>query len=238
MSSHLAHGHSNRATGSGPDEFESNGYSIHSSAISEHECDAILGELDLFRSSPGQRRLIESKTIQAIAQDCRLISIASRYISGEPVPFKATFFNKTEDFNWLVPWHQDRVLPIKRRKDLPGWGPWTNKDGIEFAHAPTWALSRVIALRLHLDSSTTFNGPLRVIPGSHTLGVLDQAQVVNVANKDKRQTLTVSKGGVIAIRPLTIHASSKSLNNLSRRVLHFEYTDSLRLSDGIELTYC
>jgi ectoine hydroxylase-related dioxygenase (phytanoyl-CoA dioxygenase family) len=34
-------------------------------------------------------------------------------------------------------------------------------------------MSKVIALRVHLDDSIASNGPLRVLPGTHKLGVLD-----------------------------------------------------------------
>ena len=37
------------------------------------------------------------------------------------------------------------------------------------------ALSQVLALRIHLD--TALNGPLRVLPGTQTLGVLDDDRI-------------------------------------------------------------
>jgi hypothetical protein len=40
---------------------------------------------------------------------------------------------------------------------------------------------------------------------------------------------------VIAMRPLLIHASSKSRNDQPRRVLHIEYADSLELQPGLRL---
>ena len=214
------------------------GFSFHPSVISARECDNLLGELELWSTVPGRRRLIDRETIRKIASDPRLLEIAAEYISGDAIPFKATYFNKTEDSNWLVPWHQDRVLPLSRQFDLPDWGPWSVKDGVKFAHAPAWALNKAVALRLHLDDSAVANGPLRVIPGSYTLGVLDQKDVVEVATRSTTRTCVLSKGGVMAMRPLTIHASSKSLNSQPRRVLHVEYIDSLKLSDEIELAFC
>ena len=40
---------------------------------------------------------------------------------------------------------------------------------------------------------------------------------------------TTPAGGVIAMRPLTIHASSKSIDDRPRRVLHVEYAQSMSL---------
>jgi len=37
------------------------------------------------------------------------------------------------------------------------------------------------------------------------------------------------------MRPLTIHASSKSASDQPRRVLHIEYVTALVLGEGIEL---
>src|ERR1700680_406909 len=42
------------------------------------------------------------------------------------------------------------------------------KDGVVYAHAPASVLRQVLALRIHLDDSTSHNGPLRVLPGTHT----------------------------------------------------------------------
>jgi hypothetical protein len=42
-------------------------------------------------------------------------------------------------------------------------------------------------------------------------------------------------GGVIAMRPLTIHASSKASDGNPRRVLHIEYAAAVHLGSGIEL---
>jgi len=43
------------------------------------------------------------------------------------------------------------------------------------------------------------------------------------------------RGGVIAMRPLLIHSSSKAQSVEPRRVLHIEYADSLSMGDGVEL---
>ena len=214
------------------------GFSVHPAIITAHECDSLLTELDLLLRVPGHRRLIDNESVKAIAYDPRMVAIAAAYLACEVIPYKSIYFNKTGDTNWLVPWHQDRALPLRRQFDLEDWGPWSIKDGVRFALAPAWALNRVIALRLHIDDSTASNGPLRLIPGSHALGVLDQKEVVNIAARSSIHTCIVSKGGVIAMRPLTIHASSKSVDGRPRRVLHFEYVDSLRLSDEVELSYC
>jgi hypothetical protein len=45
----------------------------------------------------------------------------------------------------------------------------------------------------------------------------------------------VGRGGVVAMSPLLIHASSKAENDQPRRVLHIEYAASLEIDRGIRL---
>jgi hypothetical protein len=45
-------------------------------------------------------------------------------------------------------------------------------------------------------------------------------------------------GGVVVMRPLTLHASSKSLDGRPRRVLHIEYAATADLSNGAKLAVC
>ena len=132
-------------------------------------------------------------------------------------------------------WHQDTALPLLERRDVQGWGPWSKKGGVVYAHAPAHALAKVVALRLHLDDSTLENGPLRVLPGTHTVGVLSDAQIHELAERSEPVVCTVARGGVLVMRPLLVHASSKSVGLVSRRVLHFEYSVSQVLGNGLQL---
>lgn len=124
---------------------------------------------------------------------------------------------------------------MSERHDAAGWGPWSKKSGVTYAHAPGRVLERVIALRVHLDDSTADNGPLRVLPGSHNHGVLGDAQIHELSQRVTQVQCTVSTGGVIAMRPLLVHASSKATIEAPRRVVHLEYTASLVLEPGLEL---
>ena len=40
---------------------------------------------------------------------------------------KAIYFDKPAQSNWLVAWHQDLMINVARRANLPGFGPWTTK---------------------------------------------------------------------------------------------------------------
>ena len=213
------------------------GFWIEERVFSDQECDDLIATLALNprpRGRAGARHLMTNPDVAAVASNPRLLQIA-RSSLGSPVPFRATLFEKSGRANWLVVWHQDTALPLASYNASPEWGPWSKKDGVHYAHAPSWALSRVLALRLHLDASTNENGPLRVIPDSHAVGVLTDDEVFTVARKQEPVVCLVPRGGVLAMRPLLIHSSSKARADAPRRVLHIEYADELDLGESVRL---
>jgi len=214
------------------------GFAIIPGVLHEREIDRISCELSaarLRRSRAGARHLFSVPAVAALARDQRLIGLAAEVLGCEPLPLNATLFDKSADANWLVAWHQDKALPLVERRDAPGWGPWSEKSGVIYAHAPALALSRVVALRVHLDDSTADNGPLRVLPETHTLGVLSDEQIDEAARRIEPVTCTVPRGGVLVMSPLIIHASSKVKARASRRVLHFEYAAAVTFGEGLRL---
>jgi ectoine hydroxylase-related dioxygenase (phytanoyl-CoA dioxygenase family) len=156
------------------------GYSIVPNVLIDAECDGLITALSgMQRGRAGVRHLMGNSAVAALAADPRVLAIARPLLGAYAVPFWATLFEKSGKANWLVAWHQDTALPLTSQFDDAGWGPWSEKAGVIYAHAPAWALSRVLALRIHLDPSTNENGPLRVIPGSHAAGVLTDSQVID-----------------------------------------------------------
>jgi ectoine hydroxylase-related dioxygenase (phytanoyl-CoA dioxygenase family) len=187
------------------------------------------------RSRAGARHILGCSSVAHLAADPRLVEIASQWLDATAIPYKATLFEKNPDANWLVSWHQDTALPMSERHDVAGWGPWSEKFGVIYGHAPARVLERVIALRVHLDDSHADNGPLRVLPGSHTGGVLSAAQIHELSRRVPPAQCAVPTGGVVAMRPLLVHASSKAKAETPRRVLHLEYAASLELEPGLVL---
>jgi ectoine hydroxylase-related dioxygenase (phytanoyl-CoA dioxygenase family) len=190
------------------------------------------------RSKAGIRHLMSVPEVAEIASIKEMISLAKEVLGESAVPFRATLFDKSSVANWLVAWHQDTALPIRERREVSGWGPWSVKEGVVYAHAPKEALERVVALRLHLDDlddSDLDNGPLRVLPGTQKLGLLTDEEIHRLAESIKPIDCPVAAGGVIVMRPLIIHASSKVASNRPRRVLHVEYAESTRICAELEL---
>ncbi len=75
-----------------------------------------LGHAGLVRSRAGARHVLSAPIVRDLASDPRLVRIARRFIGADPVPFRATLFDKSKDSNWLVAWHQDTALPASESR--------------------------------------------------------------------------------------------------------------------------
>ena len=214
------------------------GFAVIPGVLDTSEVRKILRDLDaspLLRTKAGARHALGHPAVRELASDARLLDISRDVLGPGAFPFRATLFDKSLTANWLVVWHQDTALPLVIRRDVDGWGPWSIKAGVVYAHAPARTLEQVLALRLHLDDSTERNGPLRALPGTHKCGVLNDDQISRCASEIAPVVCRVRQGGVLAMRPLILHASSKSLDPTPRRVLHIEYAATRDLGHGLQL---
>ena len=217
-------------------EVTDHGYWIVANVLGVDETEALRSAVEtLPRGRAGTRDVLNHPDVRRLAADPRLAGLAKTFLTRPAIPFKATLFDKSADSNWLVTWHQDLALPIRRQVDAPDWGPWTEKGGRLHAIAPAAALQSVIALRVHLDDSFAENGPLRVLPGTHRLGRIPDDRIAVLARETDPAECLVHAGGVIAMRPLLLHASSKSTTAAPRRVIHIEYACETMFDGGIEL---
>lgn len=71
----------------------------------------------------------------------------------------------------------------------------------------------LVALRLHLDDSRLDNGPLRVLPGTHALGLLTESDIGRLTTEISAVDCVIPVGGVMVMRPLIVHASSKFMHS-------------------------
>jgi ectoine hydroxylase-related dioxygenase (phytanoyl-CoA dioxygenase family) len=136
---------------------------------------------------------------------------------------RAILFDKTPATNWKVSWHQDLTIAVKARRSVAGFGPWSEKAGVPHVQPPAAVLQRMVTLRVHLDACGSENGPLQVIPGSHTRGRLSPSDIERVTRDGPIVTCEVEAGGVLAMRPLLVHASSAARRPHHRRVVHLEF---------------
>ncbi len=212
------------------------GYLTVPHVLQPSEVAALSAEVaSLRRGRAGVRHVLTNDRIRRLANDARLVTLASDLLGGAAQPFKGTLFDRSPTTNWLVTWHQDLALPLRARIEAAGWGPWSMKGGRLYALAPAEVLAGVVALRVHLDDSTAENGPLRVLPDTHRLGRLSEARIAELVQSTAAVECLAPAGGIVALRPLAVHASSKSTSAVPRRVLHLESATSVALGSGIEL---
>ena len=97
------------------------------------------------------------------------------------------------------------------------------KDGVVHMQPPAEVLAGMVTVRVHLDDCAADNGPVRVLPRTHSLGKLSQDQIEHLRGEVTEVACTARRGGLLAFRPLLLHASSASTSPRRRRVAHFEF---------------
>ncbi len=159
-----------------------------------------------------------------IAHDRVLTDLASSALGCTAHPVRALLFAKSAGSNWSVPWHQDRVVAVAERSDVPGFSGWSVKAGVPHANAPEHVLRSMVALRVHLDPCPTSAGALEVVAGSHAFGIVPAEQARRAASPSTHVLCPAQRGDVFLMRPLLLHRSSSQRGAThSRRVLHIEY---------------
>ncbi|QDT36808.1 phytanoyl-CoA dioxygenase family protein [Stratiformator vulcanicus] len=175
------------------------------------------------KSVYGIRNLLEtSPAIQELAVGVELSGVVRSLLGPDAFAVRAILFNKTADANWNLGWHQDSVISVRERIETPGFRAWGQKVGVWQVQPPPDVMAGMLALRVHLDDCRAENGALRVVPGSHQSGWLDD-EITKCRERHGEVTCEVAAGGVVAMCPMTLHASAKALVPGQRRVIHIEY---------------
>ncbi len=205
-------------------DLEGAGYALADIVLAEHQCEHIAASLPSATAGRGGvRNLMSHPTVVRLLHHETLGRYLWSVTGRDLVAVKATLFDKTHETNWRVQWHQDRAIAVKERLDVPGYGPWSTKSGSLHVEPPAEVLAQMLALRVYLDVCGSDNGPLRVIPGSHRSGKLEERQLANLVAAGKTVELYVPQGAFLLMRPLLVHSSSAARVAGHRRVLHIEF---------------
>ena len=208
--------------------FTENGFEIRRQVVSESIINRIKQDVSASSITYPKHgiRQAEKKfqTIYQLTFSDQLLELAKEYLNADVQLVRTIFFDKTPDTNWLVTWHQDKTIALNSRQNIEGWGPWSIKDGIDHVQPPEEILKSMVTFRLHLDAADTGNGCLRVIPGSHSAGILSKLEISNLTQKKVEKVCEAEPGDLLVMSPLLVHASSKSIRDQHRRVLHIEYS--------------
>lgn len=168
--------------------------------------------------SGGTRTMLQSAWCAALVQRLRRHATLAPLLPPGAVAVQCTYFEKSVGRNWLVPWHQDLSVPVAERVEHPALRGWSRKEGVLQVQPPAAVLEQLVAVRLHLDDCGPQDGPLRVLPGSHTAGARPEGAAP--AADAAAVTCTAPRGSALLLRPLLLHASSKASGDGLRRVLH------------------
>ena len=144
---------------------------------------------------------------------------------------KSIYFDKPEKSNWFVAYHQDLTISVNKKIELDGFENWTVKQNQFAVQPPKEILDDNFTIRIHIDNTTKENGALKVINNSHSHGIL---RIEKIDFENEKETICeVEKGGIMIMKPLLFHASSKTVNNERRRVIHIELSKQ-QLPEGLE----
>ena len=213
-------------------ELEENGFSVLTDLYSENEISQISACIE--NAEQVGNSFMKTKDLFAIRQliknvpelsnllfNKKLTELISSFSKSEYFLTKAIYFDKPSESNWFVPYHQDLSISVDKKVNLENYVNWTFKKGLNGVQPPIKILQDTITIRIHLDETDKNNGALKVIPKSHLNGI------VRVDSKDwnieNEFICEVKKGGVMLMKPLTLHASNRTTNGKKRRVIHLEF---------------
>lgn len=207
------------------EELESSGFAMASAHVAPEKLEALCAALEL------DERISRRATVQAIRaalwkcpalsqalEVCGLAKLATAVLGRVAFPIDAIYFDKNATANWVVPAHQDRMLPVADGSAENA----RRRDGIEYADIEPETLERLVALRVHFDAADAQTGALCVVPGSHAAGVKSDAELREVSLSDF-EPCSAQAGDVFLMRPLLLHRSSPFSGPGRRRVLHIVF---------------
>lgn len=202
--------------------FTTRGFALVPQVLTAAECESAGSRIAAVSAdTAGTRCLLSQAWCQALAARIRRHPSLAPLVPADFAAVQCTFFEKSASRNWLVPVHQDLSIPVAARVEHAGLGGWSEKEGALYVQPPIELLQQLVAVRLHIDTCGAEDGPLRVVPGSHLLGRME-AQAAAAARQARAEHIcTAGQGSAMAMRPLLLHASSKSTGSSRRRVLHF-----------------
>jgi ectoine hydroxylase-related dioxygenase (phytanoyl-CoA dioxygenase family) len=212
-------------------DFDVYGFEVVDLALTASQCDHLAASLPpIAPGRGGIRGLVTHPAVLEVLHHKQLARRIWATVGRELVAVKATLFDKTAESNWRVAWHQDRVVAVRERMDVAGYGRWSVKCGVPHVEPPAAVLAQMLAVRVYLDACGSDNGPLRVLPSSHESGVLDEDAIRARVADHTPADVHVAKGALLFMRPLLVHSSSLARSTEHRRVLHLEFAPAEAIS--------
>jgi ectoine hydroxylase-related dioxygenase (phytanoyl-CoA dioxygenase family) len=218
-------------------EIDSEGFAIIDNVYSENEIEKIISEIEKVTETKNKNATFrKSEDLFAIRQFHKEIPETLKYIFNHNLKeiiksnfgegyfiTKSIYFDKPEKSNWFVAYHQDLTISVDKKVEAENFENWTNKQNQFAVQPPKEILEQNFTIRIHLDKTTKENGALKVLNKSHAKGIVRAENIV--IENETESICAVEKGGIMIMKPLIFHASSKTTNNERRRVIHIEFSN-------------
>lgn len=224
------------------DFFSEKGYAIIENVYTTEEVNTIIELIE--KSDSGKETYRKTQDVFAIRQVLKEIPEIKDFIFNSKTRdiiksiggdncfvVKSIYFDKPETSNWFVAYHQDLTISVKNKIETQGYLNWTKKQNQFAVQPPLEILENIFTIRIHLDDTTNENGAVKVIEGSHLNGIR-RPELID-KNKEKETVCEVKQGGIMLMKPLTLHSSTRTTNHKRRRVLHIEFSNS-KLTENLE----
>lgn len=214
--------------------FVSNGFEVINSIYSNSEIEEMISIIensdttnDTFRKSTDvfaiRQFVREIPEINSLLFNTKFLELLEDVVGKDYFLVKSIYFDKPVTSNWYVAYHQDLTISVKNKIEVDGFVSWTTKHNQFAVQPPIEFLENITTFRIHLDDTELENGALKVIDCSHLKGIYRPEDID--WDKEKETACKVQKGGVMLMKPLTLHSSGRTTNQKRRRVIHLEFSN-------------
>jgi hypothetical protein len=154
-------------------QLDRDGFTIIDGALERSHAEDLARDIDAQLPdvpSAGFRGLAQHvSSVRALARSPRLRAIVESGLGADSRLVRSIYFNKSQETNWQVAWHQDLAIAVHSRVEVDGFVGWSSKDGVPHVQPPAHVLDRMLTVRLHLDPADESNGV--ATETRHPLGV-------------------------------------------------------------------
>lgn len=206
-------------------KFEKEGRIWFRGALSDTELSVL--DAASARGSKAGKRLDGVSSLHAQLTEIKGLSNVISALDTCAKPVRVVAFNKSQDANWGVPWHQDRVISLSARHEVNGFNNWSNKAGTWHCEPPTDVLDQKLFARNHLDDTDGKNCAMRIALGSHKSGMAQSSEAEAKAKQYPEEICDARRGDVLILKMLTLHSSKPTKARKPRRVFRVDYASRL-----------
>jgi ectoine hydroxylase-related dioxygenase (phytanoyl-CoA dioxygenase family) len=218
-------------------DIEEHGFSIVENVTAEKEVEALRSAIELAINESRDSTSVRDRggvyairnvtevvpEVRALHRHSGIAQLVEPILGSKAMLVRGLMFDKSPESNWGIFWHQDLSIAVRQREDVPDFGPWSVKAGIQHVQPPPSILKKMLTVRLHLDDCIESNGALRVLPGSHRSSRLNMFESETLQQNTDPTTCCVNSGGAVMMRPLLLHSSHRATDAVRRRVIHLEF---------------